>query len=159
MGISRKSWPDDPVWAVVDAAKLRASFPKNLSFTNVPQLVREFYKKNFWDRMQLDRMGSQEIADKVFDLAVNASAGVAVKILQRTLNALNRGEKLWPDIKVDGVLGDQTIETTALCAKAGRLKGLLAGIRVLHGAHYFVLMEKNERLEEFALGWLVRAMA
>ena len=158
MGISRVHWPDEPVWAVVDAAKTKSNFPRNLCFTQLPQLARDFYKRNFWDALNLDRMANQEVAEKVFDIGVNASPKVAAKILQRALNAANRREKLWPNLPVDGVIGDQTLEALGVCVGAGRIKGLMAGIRVLHGSHYMTLMQENERLEEFYMGWLARAM-
>lgn len=158
MGISRVHWPDDPVWAVVDAAKGRPDFPRNLKYTILPQLARDFYEKNFWNQMRLNEMGNQEVAEKAFDIAVNASIPTASKILQRALNVLNRRGKLWPEIKVDGVLGSITIETVGVCFANRRLKGLMTAIRVLHGMHYIGIMERDEKLEEFALGWLTRAM-
>ena len=159
MGISRVNWPQWPGWTYVDQAKSGSTFPHNLGYyTEIPRLVRIFYKQHFWDVMNLDQLENQLVAEKIFDTGVNVGVKVVVQFLQRTLNASNQKGKLWPDIQMDGKYGPATTNCIIACEKAGRIKGLLAGLKVMQGAHYFRLMEKNQDLEEFYLGWLTRAM-
>jgi lysozyme family protein len=143
----------------VDQAKSGSTFPHNLGYyTEIPRLVRVFYKQYFWDIMNLDQLENQMVAEKIFDTGVNVGIKTVIQFLQRTLNAANQKGKLWPDIQMDGRYGPATTNAIIACEKVGRTKGLLAGLKVMQGAHYFRLMEKNQDLEEFYLGWLTRAM-
>jgi lysozyme family protein len=166
MGITRRSHPNWEGWDLIDHAAGRIDnhitdpdFPRNLrNFPQLIGLVQGLYKKTYWDPMMLDSVGNQAVAEKLYDIGVNAGSGVAVKLLQRALNAANKKGTLWPDMLIDGVMGSQTINAITACEGAGRIKGLLAGMKCLIGAYYFTLMEKNEKLEEFYMGWLTRAM-
>ena len=89
--------------------------------------AKGIYYTGWWDKMNLDRVEDQDIAYKIFDMAVNMGVGTAVKYLQRTLNVLNRYESDWPDINVDGALGSVTasmINKAARKRKINILKGL-----------------------------------
>ena len=159
MGISRINWPQWAGWTFVDQAKQGSTFPFNLGYyTEIPRLVRLFYKQYFWDIMNLDKLENQLAAEKIFDTGVNVGVKVVIRFIQRTLNAANRKGTLWPDIPFDGIFGPATTAAIIACEKSGRINGFLAGIKVMQGAHYFMLMEKNQDLEEFYLGWLTRAM-
>ncbi len=50
------------------------------------QDVMDFYRKRFWNRMSLDLIRNQDVAEIVFDHAVNAGISRAVKMLQFILH-------------------------------------------------------------------------
>lgn len=62
------------VWAKIDAALA--------GNTVLDAMVQEFYKKNYWDPLDLDNEPSQLIADEVFDTAVNMGVGAARKFIE-----------------------------------------------------------------------------
>jgi len=60
----------------------------------------EFYRKRFWNKMSLDILRSQDLAEIIFDHAVNAGNTRAVKMLQFILYyQFNRKE-----VKINGVV-------------------------------------------------------
>lgn len=159
MGISRRRHPEWGGWEIIDQCAAMSNFPENLKY--YPKLIgfaTAFYKKAFWDPMLLDLISNQEIAEKLYDIGINAGQRIAVKILQRTLNAANKRGTLWPDQSIDGMVGPQTVGAIMACERERRVKGVLSGMKALVGSYYFDLMERNEKLEDFYMGWLARAM-
>lgn len=118
----------------------------------------DIYRQNYWDLLQLDKvaMVSVDVAVKLFDVAVNCSPGFAARSFQRCLNALNRRQKYYPNMPVDGLVGAVTISAlrTFLSSRGkGGQVVLLRMINSLQGARYILLGEKNEKDEEFTYGW------
>src|SRR5688500_14155039 len=67
-GIARKKHPDWSGWSIVDQWKIKAGFPASLN--NAPglqDLVWQFYKKEFWDGLNLDQINDQRIVNELFD--------------------------------------------------------------------------------------------
>lgn len=52
---------------------------KNIS----KETVRDIYKKNYWDVIRGDEIESQEKANQIYDMAVNAGVGTAVILAKR----------------------------------------------------------------------------
>jgi lysozyme family protein len=78
----------------------------------------------------------------------------AATFFQRGLNVLNRGEKLYPNIEVDGAVGPKTI--AAFDALPSRDVAALEKImNVLQGAYYVERMEADETQEKW-VGWFNR---
>ncbi|MDY6120121.1 MAG: putative peptidoglycan-binding domain-containing protein [Campylobacter sputorum] len=61
--------------------------------------VYAFYKTEFWDKMRLDEINSQKIANEMFIFGVNAGVKQAVKLAQRIVA-----------IRDDGIVGKNTIK-------------------------------------------------
>lgn len=154
-GISRKWHPTWDGWAIVDALRREPGFPKNLAnHPGLQELVVAFYKMVFWDKFMGDKILVQAIADEIFDTAVNMDVDVAVKFLQSALNLLNRDSKLFPDMKIDGVLGINTL--TRLNAFT-ETEYLLRALNAFQGARYIKICENDSSQEEFFRGWIKRA--
>jgi len=70
--------------------------------------VEQFYYKNFWNEWyaQLD---SDEVAKRVFDMAVNGGPGTAVKILQTAATHVSIFHDTLPAPTIDGKWGPQTV--------------------------------------------------
>ena len=83
-GISRVNFPNWDGWEIVDSLKSKPDFKEQLKHNLVLlSKVNGFYKANFWDKLKLDLMKSQEIADMIMDSAVNKGIFEAVKVAQQ----------------------------------------------------------------------------
>lgn len=119
------------------------------------------YRRLYWDRIGLDWVAAvdPQIAQELFDTGVNMGVEVAGRFLQRVLNALNRRQRDYPDLVVDGRAGPAT--AAALRALLG-LRGVegrrvvLAYLDALQGARYVELAEAREANEDFLFGWAKR---
>jgi lysozyme family protein len=117
--------------------------------------ARIIAKKQYWDIMRLDDVAvlSAAVAAKLFDAGFLCGTGRAGMFLQESLNVLNRDQKLYGDVKVDGVIGPVTLMNLRLYMNARRGDNgeavLLKALNIKHGAY---LMSIDN--EEFTFGWL-----
>lgn len=162
-GIARKFHKDWEGWATIDALKQAegtgGDFEDKLAADDqLQQLVEDFYKKKFWDNMKGDNIPDQAIADQLFDLGVNMGTGTVVKFLQEGLNLLNRNQKDYPDIAVDGGLGTKTLETLDMFLELENNNPayLLKMMGLLQGNRYIEIMKRDPTQQVFARGWLNR---
>ena len=99
MGISRKFNPDAKFWKVIDEIK---SINKNITNKEMNTIlkknnsiigeIKNIYKNKYWDKLYLDNLNSQKIAEELFDTAVNMGVSVAIKILQNSLRIKTDGK-------------------------------------------------------------------
>ena len=68
-----------------------------------PEMVKPFYKKNYWDRIRGDELPSG-VDYAAYDLAVNSGTGRAAKYLQQIAG-----------VTVDGVIGPRSVEAIKKC--------------------------------------------
>ncbi len=153
MGISRKYHPDWEGWKKFIDPCNNPEFGSTLKRGDIidveelHSLVKSFYKENFWDRLRCSSLESQEIADELYDTAVNMGIVTAVKILQRSINLLISGS-----ISVDGIIGYKT-----LCnANQINPKYLLKTLNGFQFMKYVSICETNPSQEKFFKGWLKR---
>lgn len=107
MGISRKFNPNAKFWKVIDEIK---SINKNITNKEMNTIlkknnsiigeIKNIYKNKYWDKLYLDNLNSQKIAEELFDTAVNMGVSVAIKILQNALK-----------VKTDGKMTNDLIKT------------------------------------------------
>ena len=117
---------------------------KNLSL----ETAKKIYFKTYWQQPGFDQIDSREVAEELFEQGVNMGPGVAVKNLQRALNLL-----LEQDIKVDGMIGPNTLEALHRCGYKEDLLRLLNGYQI---KRYIEICEENPTQENFIRGWLKR---
>ena len=119
--------------------------------------AEEIYRLEFWESrlLQLDLVAELDapIARELFEQAVNTGTYGNGKRCQRVLNVLNRGELLFPDLKVDGWLGDTTRKAIKKLIEAKDSQALLLWLNIVQGCHYFQLCEGDHTQEAFARGW------
>jgi lysozyme family protein len=157
-GVARNFHPNWGGWSIIDAAKSKPNFPNSLKSSNeLEEQVMDFYKKVFWDKLLGDDIPSQWIGEELFDTAVNAGVKKAITFLQTALNVLNRAEKLYKNLTVDGITGPNTMNALkALLAINGEEVFLYKVLNILQGYHYVNIMMNKESQEKFARGWLNR---
>lgn len=122
-GICKKSYPNVDI--------------KNLTKDG----AKAIYKIVYWDKVNGDQINDQNLATAVFDFAVNAGTGTAIKQIQKTLN-----------VTVDGVLGPKTM--AALNASSGLSKSFAK-----RRARYYIDIVKNKPTQiEFLASWINRTI-
>jgi lysozyme family protein len=99
-GISRVAFPDWKGWAFLD--KQAHPIQNNAKFSYLNRDVEQFYRVEFWTKLNCGLM-AQDVANQLYDYAVNSGKVRAAKSLQSVLN--NRGSFL----DVDGAIGIKTL--------------------------------------------------
>ena len=128
-----------------------------------PQHAERIAKRKYWDVMLLDEVASISggIASEMFDTGFNTGPVRAVGFLQRSLNALNRQEKDYDDMLVDGKMGPKTLK--ALAAFVGQRRfGVKVMLRALNGLQlefYMSLTERRKKDERFLYGWILQRVS
>ncbi len=105
------------------------------------------YRKVYWEPIQADKINSQKLANLIFDARVNHGY-TGIKIVQKVINTLGYS----PQLQVDGIVGQKTIEAINSIAPHTLHNGILDGrIQLYH--HLAISRPGNER---FLNGWLNR---
>jgi len=126
----------------------------NGSMIKLPKdIAIDIYKRKYWDKLNLDTVYrySPEVAEEMFDTAVNMGTGRAGKFLQRALNLLMDAE-----LVVDGIIG---IKTLAVLDRYAMRRGddgkkvLLKMLNSMQGAFYVSLAEQRSKDKRFIYGW------
>lgn len=117
------------------------------------------YRRIYWTRPRFDDVAERApaAAAELFDTGVNMGPGVAAGFLQRALNALNRGERDYADIGVDGRIGPRTLAALDAYLDFRGAEGeavLVKALEVLQGERYLSLAERRPANEAFLYGWL-----
>lgn len=128
------------------------------------EAATQIYKTQWWDLLKLDDISSisKATAIEMFDTAVNCGQSVAGTFLQRALNALNREEKDYPDVTVDGLIGLQTIAALRTYIRVRSEQGekvLVRTLNCLQGAAYVSMTERRETQEQFMYGWMLNRVS
>lgn len=118
-------------------------------------VIKHIYKKYYWDKIGLDAVINQAVASILFDTAVNQGPAFAAKILQRSLNALNRNQLSWFDLILDGVAGPKTIARVNALNRTDT-QHLIKLIFILRGARYVDITEKDNIQKINIRSWLNR---
>ena len=158
-GVARKFHPNWPGWVAID--KIKSTLGKSTDIINkhagldagLQFAIQSFYKTQFWDIINLDKITNQNIANELFDIGVNMGPGVAAKFLQESLNLCNNGSKLYPNLVVDGTVGPKTISCLNNHLKPNLV---LKTLNLLQGEKYLKIVRNNEVQERFWNSWLSR---
>lgn len=156
-GISRVFNPSWEGWKIIDDMKPHPEFPSILN--DMPHLqdnVHNFYKKYYWDSNKLDDVDSQAIAEEMFDTAVNMGRSRAAKFLQESLSYLNRNERIFDDLDVDGHIGPASLRALNYILDNDEEELLLKVLNVLQGSFYLNYMKEKPSQEKYMRGWFNR---
>ena len=144
-------------WGVTEAVARLDGYTGDMK-----ELSRErafnIYSSRYWDanKLTIIEQLSEKIAEEIADTGVNQGVLRAAKFLQRSLTVLNNKGKLYPDLMVDGQIGQKTIRALGDYlghrGKQGEIV-LLRMLNALQGAFYVELAERREKDETFIYGW------
>ena len=168
-GISRKFWANWDGWKTIDIYKtkysgkeLEKALEKNEQLNN---LVKKFYHDNYWLPLHLYNF-HMEVANELFDTAVNQGKWKAASYLQKALNKLNRNGKDYNDITVDGNIGKKTLQAyTGYMATqrfASRnteklIKWLIKWLNYYQLKQYDDITNNDPSQEKYIPGWTERS--
>lgn len=107
------------------------------------EMAERVYWLSYWGPLKLDYVNSQDIANKVFDMAVNMGKGTAAKMMQHAAGT-----------KEDGVVGAATIGGV----NAGDPATILTYLRDASERHYVAIVDSNpEEYGRWKAAWIERA--
>lgn len=121
----------------------------------------EIYRKRYWEEPGFGRVAEHapRLAAELFDTGINMGTSVPGQFLQRALNVMNRKQRDYPDIPVDGRIGTMTIASLRAFLSVRGEPGEDVLIRVceaLQGARYVGIAEGDKEQEAFIYGWVSR---
>ena len=149
-GIYQTAHPKWEGWDVVREALEKTDGSKSKAAelleadVELQEAVAEFYKREFWDKMRLDEVQSQKIADEMMVFGVNTHPKTAVRVAQRVVGVLQ-----------DGAIGPKTLKA---------LNEFDADVfsetfDELEKAHYAKIVANRPEKGIFLKGWRNRAVA
>lgn len=109
---------------------------------SLTQDVYDFMKKEFWDKMKLDRVTSQKIAEELFIFGTNANMKAGVKMAQRLIG-----------VEDDGLIGNATINALNEFDE----HKFDEEYDLLEQAYYMNLISRHPELEVNERGWIRRS--
>lgn len=119
----------------------------------------DIYYRSYWISTGIEAIStlSELVAERLLDIAVNQGKYRAGEFCQRLLNALNRNQRDYKDLTVDGKMGPATrAALRALIALRGQTgtEVFEKGLQIMQGYFYIDLAERRPKDEEFLFGWL-----
>lgn len=108
----------------------------------VQMQVQDLYKEVFWDKMMLDKVQAQKIADEMMIFGINAGTSKAVKLAQTVVGVV-----------VDGVIGSGTIAAL----NKFNVDVFDKAFDEQEKKYYSELIAKKPQFKIFADGWRNRA--
>jgi lysozyme family protein len=127
-------------------------------------LARQIAYAQYWRQNRLDDVAaiSNPVAFELFDTGYNMGIATAAIFLQKCLNAFNRIQRDYPDVKADGILGNMTIYALRrfyIVRRSDGEKVLLRALNGLQSAAYIELALRREKDEAFVFGQVLNRVA
>ena len=102
-GIYQSAHPTLSIWNTINKTlKIEPNIKKAgeilMKDSELLNQVNTFYKREFWDKMRLDEVNSQHIANEIFIFGVNVNWKIAIKETQKLI-----------DVEADGLIGSKTL--------------------------------------------------
>ena len=143
-GIARNRNGNWDGWATVDSMKLQPGFPDSLDENMELQMkAATFYRTNFWNPMNGDKLTNQQVANSIFDFGVNAGMKTSVMLAQKVVK-----------VNVDGSLGPISLSKLNLIDT----ELFIAAFTVAKIARYIDIVKSNNKNALFFFGWVCRAL-
>ena len=161
-GIARNYHPGWQGWELIDEFKryfdTEEQFKRHIEASEeIKKLVRVFYYREFWKRLHLDKLNDYPaLQKKLFNVAVNKGVQKTAMFLQRALNILNKNEKYYPDLIIDGLIGRKTLAALRKIEELGKIKNLEWWLETIIRSDYLKSTERDKKKERFAYGWANR---
>jgi lysozyme family protein len=139
-GIDRGANPNWSGWAIIDSLKPKSVHDMNEALSlnaNLQSQIQSFYKFNYWDVLQLDKVNDQQIANNLADCSINQGSGIAAKFMQIACG-----------VTVDGIIGPQTIGAI----NSGNAEDIYNSINTLRKSRYSI----TKNFAQWGHSWLGR---
>mgnify|MGYP000929497765 FL=1 len=145
-------------WGITEAVARANGYAGEMRLLPRAEAER-IYRALYWEAPRFDVIAplAPRIAQELLDAGVNMGQAVAIRFLQRALNALNRNGRDYPDLTPDGMIGSVTINALTRFLSVRGMKGeaaLLKAMQALRGERYIALAEGRPENEAFVYGWL-----
>lgn len=154
--------PDDPGgptrWGITERVARRYGYQGDMK--DYPwAMARNVYHFRYISGPRFSDVGKMSwlIAEELIDTGVNMGIADAGIFLQRALGAFNHKGRLYPDLKVDGIVGDNTLaalESYLDHRGSGGEIVMVKALNCLQGSEYIRLAEADDRYETFVYGWV-----
>ena len=148
MGIYEAAHPNwvgwERIYNVLDQYQDMKKTSVSLYNSNIIELVKVFYKDQFWDRLRLDEVEYEIVCKEMFLFAVNAGLKIAVKTAQRVLG-----------ITADGIIGPQTLKAL----NNFNPEDFDVMYDEYEIRYYEEIIARNPKFKIYAKGWRNRALA
>lgn len=131
-------------WELIDQYKKNSNgFPQNAYMDEeLDKMVRAFYKRFFWDKMNLALIVNENSVLQLFDMAVNSGIWQAVKLAQIACEMTH----------IDGKLGPKT--AFEINSEGHNFFKKYVNQRI---KFYNLLVQRNPKNNKFLNGWCKRA--
>lgn len=139
-GISRKMHPKWEGWVIIDQAKKNGAINTLESSKDLSNKVAQFYKEKFWDVMLLDGITSQDVANLLFDSAVNM--GISATLAMVNLILGDKDDYFNP-LLINKINLSQTFKEKFVIARISR---------------YIYICTKRPTSRKYLYGWIVRTL-
>lgn len=134
-GITRKNHPTWLGWEIVDKKPRK----KNELIPELETMVRNFYKRYYWDAIKADNICNDRIASFLFDWYVNSGAP-AVKAIQKIVG-----------VEQDGIIGKNTLHGIN-----NYDNGLFEKLKMARIGFVKRIVENDPSQQVFLQGWINR---
>lgn len=121
-----------------------STYYSSMGRTPALALAYEIYREQYAAPLNIQHLGSQEIANKLLSLGINIGIEAAAKILQRATG-----------VNDDGHIGVQTI----MAADTDYAAQVVDRMRDAAKSYYLQLVAHDPSQQRFLAGWLARAAA
>ena len=117
--------------------------------------AEEIMRSDYWQPMRLDEIRNQNVAAKIFDMAVNMGVHQAAVYAQRAANGMIHSRGVLPLLQEDGVLGEKSLAAINALDPIRYYQLLCDFSR----QHYIHVASINPAQATNLQGWLKRAAA
>ena len=143
-GVARRSHPKWDGWVNIDMNKNKQGFPKNLDTDqDLYNKIKSLYQINYWDKVSGDKIENQDVAESIFDFAVNAGPRTASKLAQISVGA-----------EPDGVIGPNTIAKI----NEDQPRAFLAVFALAKIGRYVDICQRRPKSRKYFYGWVRRTL-
>lgn len=153
----------ETMWGITVATARRYGYRGPMRDMPRAEAVR-IYDERYFTGPGFDQVArlSPEIAWELTDTGVNMGPAWPSVWLQRMLNAFNRRQRDYANLKVDGDVGPATIRALAAYLKhRGKLGEMvmIAALNSHQGVRYAEITPEDDQNEDFIFGWFAHRVA
>jgi lysozyme family protein len=109
------------------------------------QQACNIYKREYWDKVRGDDILSQDLAEIIFDSAVNMGEKTTIKLLQSAI----------PMNTIDGIFGPKTLNCVNGLPPDDTIKSFI----LLKIARYVKICETDASQKKYFFGWIRRTLS